>query len=119
MSKTKPKSKSKSHRKPAPGKPSALTGLAVLGVTKTDGIAFAKVRTRVQAYQDIREKLKTIKIGESVIVAVPQGITADVAMNRLNACFKRQTPEIPKGSVLRKRKTEDGRIALICAAAEK
>ena len=119
MSKTKTRRRIKtSSPRTRTSKPASGTGSPNISGDVEPGDLKLKIAAPKNAfYTDIRDKINGLKAGKAFLLECGS-VDPETMMNRLNAALKRNPPTIPSGCVIRKRQTEDGKIAIICAKAE-
>ena len=74
--------------------------------------------SRRSVYAAIAGKVMALKPGEALELLIPEGVSGPLAMNRLNAglALHKMTP--PEGYRYCKRRTQNGKIAILCVKAQ-
>jgi hypothetical protein len=62
--------------------------------------------SRGSIYDPIAEQIRTLKLGDALVLNLPEGAEPRAAMNRLNAALVRYTFKVPAGCKIVKRLTE-------------
>lgn len=105
-------------KKVAPKKAAASAGGVQVGKPQsTADVKFRKPsHDQPSMYDSVLEGMAGLAAGQTLPVAIPDGVDAKTMHNRLNSLFRRVKPTpTPKGCVFRKRTMEDGKhIAISC-----
>ena len=83
-------------------------------VVSTSGVAFRKLPERNSKYRVLFEKILKLKIGQSLILNVPNNTTIQIYQNRLSSALSKAKLKAPKGCSFHKRTTEGSKVAICC-----